>query len=251
VNRQIKNRYTNEIIVKSKKYSSTKIAVEKNKQNLEGADLNRANLKETNLSKAYLMWADLSEVNLRGAYLSEANLMWADLSEVNLRGAYLSEANLRRANLSEANLREANLSEANLIWANLSEANLSEANLREAYLRGANLRRANLNGADLWKTNLNEVDLREANYSISIMNQIDWDELSDELTLELMRHDAEICGSKAMTNWVKGGKCPFSTGNIQRLFYFNEKKELWKPGKPRLHNMELWKALCKEKGIKI
>jgi len=231
VNRQIKNRYTNEIIVKSKKYSSTKIAVEKNKQNLEGADLNRANLKETNLSKAYLMWADLSEVNLRGAYLSEANLMWADLSEVNLRGAYLSEANL--------------------MWADLSEVNLSEANLREAYLRGANLRRANLNGADLWKTNLNEVDLREANYSISIMNQIDWDELSDELTLELMRHDAEICGSKAMTNWVKGGKCPFSTGNIQRLFYFNEKKELWKPGKPRLHNMELWKALCKEKGIKI
>ena len=205
MNRQIKNRYTNEIIV-SRKYSSTKIAVEKNKQNLSEANLRG--------------------INLSGTELSGANLILADLRR----------ADLYRANLRETDLYGANLSEANLIWVNLRRANLSEANL---------------NGADLWKTNLNEVDLREANYSISIMNQIDWDELSDELTLELMRHDAEICGSKAMTNWVKGGKCPFSTGNIQRLFYFNEKKELWKPGKPRLHNMELWKALCKEKGIKI
>ena len=36
-----------------------------------------------------------------------------------------------------------------------------------------------------------------------------------------------------------------------QLFHFNEKKELWKPGKPKLHNMKLWKALCKEKDIKI
>jgi len=145
-----------------------------------------------------------------------------------------------------ANLTETNLRGANLMWAILKGANLTETNLTEANLQGANLSGANLTGAKL-----TGADLREANYSILIMHRIDWGELSDELTLELMRHNAEICGNKAMTDWVKGGQCPFSTGNIQKLFHFNEKKELWKPGKPKLHNMKLWKALCKEKDIKI
>ena len=154
-----------------------------------------------------------------------------DLAGKDLSGIDLNNLPFRDAKLAGANLTGANLSGASFYFADLTGANLSGANLTGAKLTGA--------------------DLREANYSILIMHRIDWGELSDELTLELMRHNAEICGNKAMTDWVKGGQCPFSTGNIQRLFYFNEKKELWKPGKPRLHNMELWKALCKEKGIKI
>ena len=61
-------------------------------------------------------WEDM-KANLRGAYLSGANLRGA-----NLRGAYLSGAYLREADLSSADLCGAYLSGANLSSANLSEA---------------------------------------------------------------------------------------------------------------------------------
>ena len=89
--------------------------------------------------------------NLRGANLRGANLRGADL-----RGANLWEANLRGANLWGANLREANLWETNLREANLRGANLREASLRGADLRGANLWEADLRGADLREAKINE-----------------------------------------------------------------------------------------------
>ena len=64
------------------------------------------------------MRADLRDANLRGA-----NLRGANLSGANLSGANLRDANLSVANLSGADLRDANLREANLYGANLSEAN--------------------------------------------------------------------------------------------------------------------------------
>ena len=54
--------------------------------------------------------------NLRGANLREA-----DLWEADLRGADLWEANLREADLREADFREANLREANLREAKIDE----------------------------------------------------------------------------------------------------------------------------------
>lgn len=52
--------------------------------------------------------------NLRGADLRGANLREADLRGANLRGANLWEANLRKADLRGADLWEANLREANI-----------------------------------------------------------------------------------------------------------------------------------------
>ena len=79
----------------------------------------------------------------------KANLRGADLSGANVRGANLRGADLRGADLSGANLRGANLRGADLSWADLSWADLSWADLRGADLSGANLRGANLRGADL------------------------------------------------------------------------------------------------------
>ena len=59
------------------------------------ADLREADLREADLSRADLSWADLRWANLRGADLSRANLSEADLSWADLRGANLSWANLR------------------------------------------------------------------------------------------------------------------------------------------------------------
>lgn len=106
----------------------------------------------------------------------------------------------------------------------------------KTYLSEADLSRANLSGADL---------------SISsILHCVNWSEVTDILCLELMRRDAIICGIDRMEAWTKGGQCPFS-GNIKRDYYFTEKKSVWKRGKPKMNDMELFLALCKEKNIKL
>ena len=99
MNTEIKNRFTNGIIVEAGKYASLKKAVEQNKADLWGADLRRADLRG----------ADLGGADLWGANLGGANLRRANLRRANLREANLGGANLRRANLRDADLRGADL----------------------------------------------------------------------------------------------------------------------------------------------
>ena len=94
--------------------------------NLEDANLGDANLEDANLEDAYLRCANLRCANLRGANLGGANLGGANLEGANLEGAYLEDANLRCANLRDANLGGANLEDANLRCANLRGAYLEE-----------------------------------------------------------------------------------------------------------------------------
>lgn len=85
------------------------------------ADLQKADLRNANLSSTKL-WL----VNLTGAILEEVNLLCANLEATNLSGAYLWGANLSGAVLHEANLSGANLKEANLSGAYLRNANLED-----------------------------------------------------------------------------------------------------------------------------
>jgi uncharacterized protein YjbI with pentapeptide repeats len=158
------------------------------KADLSGANLSRANLRETDLSNSNLRGTNLSEADLidsdmSGADLAGASLVWAKLYRVNLFGADLSRANLVRALLSDADLSEALLNDADISEANLSQAimrgaelcnakiydtDLRTADLREANLSGADLNRAdlvhaNLSGASLRSANLRAANLREAN----------------------------------------------------------------------------------------
>jgi hypothetical protein len=205
--------------------------------------------------QANLQGADLQGADLQGAYLRRANLWEADLRGADLQGAYL-----RGAYLQEADLRGADLRRADLKGADLRGANLQGANLQEAYLRGAYLWGANLGGAYLWGANLQEAYLRGAylrgaylrgaKYSVSLaLYQINWGSLSDKLTLELMRHDAEFVGFDEMNEWADGGDCPYQ--KLDRDFRFSEKKELWKVGKPKLRGIKLFEALAKEINLKI
>ena len=168
--------------------------------------------------------ADLSNKNLSQANLSHATLFDADLFDADLSGANLSKADLSKANLYKANLSGANLSSADLLNANLTRVNFTEANLS-----GANL--------------------KKANYSIINILRANWNNISDKLTLELMRWDAISCGAEAMNKWAKGGKCPFS--DIERDFYFSEQHRLWRPGKPKMNHKQLFQALAKESEITI
>ena len=193
------------------------------------ANLIGANLTGANLTEAYLAGADLTRADL-----TRADLTRADLFEAHLTGAHLTGADLTRADLTGADLTGANFTEADLTRADLTGANFTEADLTRANFTKANFTRTNLTGARL---------------SISsILHSIQWGTLSNELTLELMRRDALICGEEKMIEWSSGGTCPFSK-NILRDFYFTEERKLYKPGLPRLNDLELFKTLCKESDI--
>jgi hypothetical protein len=172
--------------------------------------------------------------DLRGADLQGEDLQGADLRGADLRGAYLQGAYLQGAYLQGADLRG---------------ADLQGADLRGAYLRGAYLQGADLQGADLRGADLDIDDLLRNNSVQTILTIINWGKLSNELTLEMMRHDAESCGIKAMSDWTVTSVCPFT--NSKRDYIFQEDKALWVEGPPQLRGIELLKALCKDKGYKI
>jgi len=159
------------------------------------------------------------------------------------------KANLHSADLSYADLRSADLHSADLSYADLRSANLHSADLSYADLHSADLSYANLSYADL-----HSADLRYAIFSITNLLRINWTDLSNELTLELMAHDAESCGIEAMNSWASGGVCPFI--NSERDFYFVEKREVWSNATPeqkmpKLRGRKLLEALTQEKTIKL
>lgn len=174
---------------------------------------------------------------------------WIDSGFKRGKQANLSGANLFDANLFDANLSNANLSNANLYGATLFGANLFDANLYGANLSNANLSGANLSGANLCRAYLSGVDLSDAKYSIKNLLRINWKKLSDKMTLELMRHDAQYISIESMNTWKETGKCPYI--NMERDFYFEEERSLWKPGLPKIRGIKLFKALCKETNITI
>jgi hypothetical protein len=88
-------------------------------------------------------------VNLEGA-----NLERIDLRGRNFDGRNLSHANLYGSNWQKTPFIEANLSKADLRWSNFNEAALSRADLSNSKLIGANLMGATLDGTDLNRADL-------------------------------------------------------------------------------------------------
>jgi hypothetical protein len=182
------------------------------------------------LRGAYLGGANLRGAYLRGAYLGGANLGGANLGGADLRGAYLRGANLGGANLRNANLGGANLRGADLGSADLGSADLESADLGSAYLRGANLGSAYLRGADLRGAYLP---------APPVLLLASWGEVSDALTVDLMRYDATCHPDPARFDaWAAGGECPYEGVRVQRAALFKERRDLWSPGpSPRPHDL--------------
>jgi uncharacterized protein YjbI with pentapeptide repeats len=107
-------------------------------------------------------------IDFTGMDLRDYDLSWAFLDR-----AILSAVNLSRSDLREINLFEAILDKANLYHANLKGANLSGANLQNARLEGANLQYANLTGADLSNAVIREADFSEANLTNCKMDGVE------------------------------------------------------------------------------
>ena len=143
------------------------------------------------------------------------------------KGKSLTRANLAWAHLEWAHLEGAHLERAHLEWANLAGAHLEGANLEGAHLEGACLEGANLEGACL--------------PSPAIVISASWGNLSDNVTIALMRLDASgHPDPTAFDRWGQGGNCPYTNALVQRVANFTERRDLWSPGPPPT----LWEAMC-------
>ncbi len=129
--------------------------------NFEKCVLRRVNFSAADLRETFLAHADLREAVLHNADLEGANFDGANLQDLDLSRANASGASFERANMTGARLVFAELDSANLGGALLKGANLSSADMTEAYIGGANLGGANLRDAKMMRANMEKVDLTE------------------------------------------------------------------------------------------
>jgi uncharacterized protein YjbI with pentapeptide repeats len=89
---------------------------------LSNSDMNGFDLQGANLRYAYLEATDLGRANLAGADMSYSVLFDANLKDANLKGAILENAMVAGANLKGTNLHGANFEGATLAQADLTGA---------------------------------------------------------------------------------------------------------------------------------
>ena len=128
---------------------------------------------------------DLRDAQITEAYLYEANLRHARLNRAKLNGSTLVDVDLTAATLEMAVLTDctmlfANLTNANCTSAKFGDANLSNSNLIEAKLTNSDLSFANLTDAWVWGT-----DFHEATMDRTVIGDND---LSGARGLETVKH---------------------------------------------------------------
>ena len=128
------------------------------------------------------------------------------------------------------------------IVADLKHYDLEEVDLRGTYLRGCNLQHTSLMKA------VYSPSTRWPSPTMFLL--ADWEGVSDELTLALMRYDASNHPNPRMfLDWGKGGPCPYEDCRWQRSAQFFERRGLIKPSFLRrkvLSAYELAERLLKE-----
>ena len=119
--------------------------------------------------RANLDGADISNTNLRFANLKYASLNDVNFYKSNLRWANFCNASLQHTNLSYADFREATFNDTNIANSNLINADFGDSSLVGAYLPHSNLTRAGFQGANLAWADLRDcvfydTDLRDCNF---------------------------------------------------------------------------------------
>ena len=127
------------------------------KAELDGTNLNRANLSDAiiidaKLNRAVLQWANLNKADLSNSWLIGANLSEANLMDSNLIAATLYDADLAGADFCKARLRSTNIRAANLFSAKLQQVDLTRGDLHYCNLSMCNLSGAKLTGTKLYGT---------------------------------------------------------------------------------------------------
>jgi uncharacterized protein YjbI with pentapeptide repeats len=174
------------------------------KVDLREADLSGAYLHEANLEGAYAGCAQLPGANLQGADLTgfvayKAVLTGADLSRAKAEKAIFEEAVLERANLDNAVLRGARFAGANLTGASFVEADLSGAVLRGADITDADFTAANLEQANLATLCLRKGTFTGARFAGANLSECDLEYLQLP-TADF--HTADLTGAYLTASWM-------------------------------------------------
>jgi uncharacterized protein YjbI with pentapeptide repeats len=152
-----------------------------------GAQLNAVDLREADLTSAFLANAVLNH-----AHLEDANLLSADLTHSQLIDTHLEGADLLGANLKEVQARGIHLAGADLTLANLAGAKLASADFSGATLTGAIHSPADLTYANLQNAKVTADQLKDAQHvELAYMS----DELEKSLTLST-DHNAVVRDSE-------------------------------------------------------
>jgi uncharacterized protein YjbI with pentapeptide repeats len=120
-----------------------------NGANLEAADLTRAWLGHASMTRSILRHAHFGGAYLVGATIDRVNAEGANFHLARLEGAKFTRSILWRAHFEFANLVGARFENSRLTSAKLQAVVASEATFREAYLANASFNGARLDGADL------------------------------------------------------------------------------------------------------
>lgn len=113
---------------------------------------------------ANLDGADISNTDLHGVNLRKANLDGVNFYGSDLREADFRKASLDNANLSYTDFREATLNDIGILNSNLSHADFGDASLVGAYLAHSNLTKADFRGANLGWANFHNCNLYHVNF---------------------------------------------------------------------------------------
>jgi len=115
--------------------------VDFSRRSLNGLDLSRADLNQSNLDGSGLNGTNLSRSFLIQALISNAKLIGANLS-----GAFMPAVDLHGSDLSHADLRSAYMPINYLIYSNLTGADLSGSYMDQSMVDNSTLAGAKLNG---------------------------------------------------------------------------------------------------------
>jgi TIR domain/Pentapeptide repeats (9 copies)/Pentapeptide repeats (8 copies) len=140
---------------------------------------------------------DLSHADLRNLDLTDAYLVGADLQSADLRGTRFRGASLRGARLDMADLRG-----ANMVLADLSQVKADWANFNGANLRAADLRNSVFRESKFVRTNLRHTDIRAAQFLRADLTRAD---LTNALLLETIFGDATLRITRGLENCYHEG----------------------------------------------
>ena len=128
-----------------------------------------ANLKNTNLSYAFMPGASMWLAQMSNANLDNAQIYGADFTLANLQKAVLTNSTISFNNFDRANLADANLEKASLAFSNFANANLKNSSLKEAYAERANFTRADFTSADF-----TGAYFKDADFTSSVLDNVIW-----------------------------------------------------------------------------
>lgn len=140
--------------------------------NFTGANLTKAKFENSDLQGANFLGAVLNGASFRGANLQDANLSQSQAHKCNFDQAMLISAQLVEANLRESHFRQADLSKAILTKAHLNFSNLSQSTLIQTLMTEIQADHSLWLEADMSQAVFAKAQLCEANFSKAKINRV-------------------------------------------------------------------------------